>query len=62
MITATKDEKYLQYIAACLLIFFLFSLTGCTSTGSHWARSSVPSQRRTRTHRLDSGSRAARNT
>jgi len=29
MITAAKDEKYTQYIAACLLIVFLLSLTGC---------------------------------
>jgi hypothetical protein len=34
MITATKDEKYLLYIAACLLVVFLLSLTGCTSTGA----------------------------
>jgi len=34
MITATKDDKYLQYIAACILIFFLLSMTGCTSTGA----------------------------
>ena len=29
MITATKDDKYLQYIAACILIFILLSMTGC---------------------------------